>query len=122
MKIPLWGYNVETILAEKVETILRRGVLSTRPRDFYDVFILEKTQDYQPELFREALRATAEHRGSTDILRNTEAIISRLENNENLKRQWARYQRQFPYAIDIPYVLLMESLHRILSTLGDQHS
>ena len=48
--------------------------------------------------------------------------LSRSENNEDLKRQWARYQRQFPYAIDIPYVLLMESLHRILSTLGDHHS
>ena len=38
LKIPLWGYNIETILAEKVETILRRGILSTRPRDFYDVY------------------------------------------------------------------------------------
>ena len=39
LTISLWGYNVETILAEKCETILRRGVLSTRPRDFYDVYI-----------------------------------------------------------------------------------
>ena len=114
LRISLWGYNVETILAEKVETILRRGVLSTRPRDFYDVYILEKTQDYQPELFREALKATAEHRGSTGILQNTEAIIARLENSEDLKQQWARYQRQFPYAVDIPYVLLMKSLRGIL--------
>ena len=116
LRISLWGYNVETILAEKVETILRRGVLSTRPRDFYDVYILEKTQDYQPELFREALEATAEHRGSTGTLQNTEAIIARLENSEDLRRQWARYQRQFPYAVDIPYALLMESLRRILNT------
>ncbi|MCR5150909.1 MAG: nucleotidyl transferase AbiEii/AbiGii toxin family protein [Clostridiales bacterium] len=43
LKIPLWGYNVETILAEKVETILRRSVLTTRSRDFYDVYILVKT-------------------------------------------------------------------------------
>lgn len=116
LKISLLGYNVETILAEKVETILRRSVLSTRPRDFYDVFILEKTQNYQLELFREALKATAEHRGSTGILQNTEVIIARLESSEDLKQQWARYQRQFPYAVDIPYALLMESLHRILNS------
>ena len=115
LKISLWGYNVETILAEKVETILRRSVLSTRPRDFYDVYILEKTQDYHPDLFKEALRATAEHRGSVSILQNTEVIITRLESSEDLKQQWNRYQRQFPYAADIPYALLMESLHRILN-------
>ena len=115
LRISLWGYNVEKILAEKVETILRRGVLSTRPRDFYDVYILEKTQNYQPELFREALKATAEHRGSTGILQNTEAIIARLESSEDLKQQCARYQRQFPYAVDIPYALLMESLHKIMN-------
>ena len=83
LKISLWGYNLETILAEKVETILRRSVLSTRPRDFYDVFILEKTQNYQPELFREALKATAEHRGSTGILQNTEVITARLSSERN---------------------------------------
>ena len=35
----VWAYNIETVLAEKVETILRRGELNTRPRDFYDVYI-----------------------------------------------------------------------------------
>ena len=115
LKIPLWGYNIETILAEKVETILRRGILSTRPRDFYDVYILEKTQVYQPELFQEALQATAEHRGSTSILHNVDIIISRLETSEDLKQQWARYQRQFTYAAQIEYRFLIESLKRLLN-------
>jgi len=37
------GYNIETVIAEKVETILRRGVFTTRPRDYYDVYILRTT-------------------------------------------------------------------------------
>lgn len=115
LSFSLWGYNVETILAEKVETILRRGVLSTRPRDFYDVFILEKTQDYQPELFREALQATAEHRGSAGVLQNTDTILTRLEASEDLKQQWARYQRQFPYAAQTEYESLINCLRRILT-------
>ena len=114
LTISLWGYNIETILAEKVETILRRGVLSTRPRDFYDVYILEKKQAYQPEVFREALKATAEHRGSMEILKDHRAIISRLESSEDLKQQWARYQRQFSYAARIDYHELIQSLYRIL--------
>lgn len=114
LTISLWGYNIETVLAEKVETILRRGTLSTRPRDFYDVYILEKTQTYKPKLFREALQATAEHRGSIEILKDTDSIISRLESSEDLKQQWRRYQRQFPYAAQIDYDVLINSLYRIL--------
>lgn len=114
ISIQLLGYNTETILAEKTETILSRGVLTTRPRDFYDVYILEKTQQYQRDLFREALEATAEHRGSTEILRDTERIISRLESSEDLKKQWAKYQRQFAYANQIEYRSLMEALRRLL--------
>ena len=113
LRIPLWGYNVETILAEKTESILKRGVLTTRPRDYYDVYILEKTQQYQPDLFRRALQATAEHRGSTEILQDAGPIISRIENNRDLKQQWARYQRQFPYAAHIDYEMLTDCLRRL---------
>ena len=63
IRISLWGYNIETVIAEKVETILRRGVFSTRPRDYYDVYILGTTQEYDKEIYKEALKATAEHRG-----------------------------------------------------------
>ena len=122
LSISLWGYNVETILAEKVETILRRGVLSTRPRDFYDVYILEKTQDYQPELFRRALRATAEHRGSNAILMKTGEIVSRLESSEDLKQQWAGYQRQFSYASKIEYKSLIDTLGRLIATASDDRT
>lgn len=114
LRISLLGYNRETILAEKVETILRRGVLSTRPRDMYDVYVFERTQTIQPDLFRKALQATAEHRGSLEVLRNIDTILSRLETSEDMKQQWARYQRQFPYAAQIEYVALIDCLRRIL--------
>ena len=54
VKITLWGYNIETVMAEKVETILSRGIFTTRPRDFYDVYILGNTQKYDKRIFREA--------------------------------------------------------------------
>ena len=114
LHFPLWGYNIETILAEKVETILRRGTLTTRPRDFYDVYILEKTQKYQRELFHEALKATVEHRGSSAILLEVNSIITRLESSQDLKQLWTRYQRQFPYAAQIDYDMLMACLRKLL--------
>ena len=46
VRIQLWGYNIETVMAEKVETILSRGVFNTRPRDYYDVFILSTVQGF----------------------------------------------------------------------------
>lgn len=52
VKITLWGYNIETVMAEKVETILSRGIFTTRPRDFYDVYILGNTQKYDKRIFR----------------------------------------------------------------------
>ncbi len=63
--ISLWGYNIETVMAEKAETILSLSVFNTRPRDYYDAYILSTTQEYDRRLFEEALSATAEHRGST---------------------------------------------------------
>lgn len=57
--IEVWAYNIETVLAEKVETILRRGELNTRPRDFYDIYVLTKTQNLDDLVFREALHITA---------------------------------------------------------------
>lgn len=75
IRIHLWGYNIETVMAEKVETILSRGVFSTRPRDYYDIYILGTTQKYDKALFLEALSATAEHRGSKAILSAREDIF-----------------------------------------------
>lgn len=74
----LWAYNMETILAEKIETILRRTVFNTRPRDFYDVYILVKTQKIDQKLFLEALNATALHRGTLEQIKNISGIIKGL--------------------------------------------
>lgn len=64
----VWAYNIETVLAEKVETTLRRGELNTRPRDFYDVYILTKTQSFDYSVFVEALRSTATHRWREELM------------------------------------------------------
>lgn len=110
VKITLWGYNIETVMAEKVETILSRGVFTTRPRDFYDVYILGTTQEYDREIFKEALKATAIHRGSLEKIADVKEIIEQISSNADLKNMWGKYQRKFAYASDISYESIMDTL------------
>lgn len=114
LSIKLWGYNVETVMAEKMETILSRGTLSTRPRDYYDIFILYTTQNYDKALFKKALVATSEHRGSQEHIRSYEPIMLRIAESSDLKQQWSKYQKKFSYAREITYEAIMEIIKLIL--------
>lgn len=114
IRINLWGYNIETVIAEKVETILRRGVFSTRPRDYYDVFILGTTQKYDKEIFKEALKATAEHRGSTELISDVEGILKQISESNELKDMWDKYRKKFVYANDVLYEDVLTILNAIL--------
>jgi hypothetical protein len=100
-------------MAEKVETILRRGVFNTRPRDFYDAYILATTQKYDKTVFVQALNATANHRGTTDQIADVPGILQNIEESPDLKAMWSKYRKQFAYAQDIDY----EQIIMILRTL-----
>jgi predicted nucleotidyltransferase component of viral defense system len=102
-QIELWAYNIETVLAEKIETILRRGAFSTRPRDFYDVYILSRTQNYDKVLFGKALNATVKHRETAKQLVHIPAIIETIRSSEFLRSQWQKYQSEYFYAKEIKY-------------------
>ena len=99
----LWAYNPETILAEKIETILRRSVGNTRPRDFYDVYLITKTQNFDNNIFHQALSATSAHRGTTEKISNVPEILESIEKSEILRNQWEKYRREYPYARDIKF-------------------
>ncbi|MBR4983571.1 MAG: nucleotidyl transferase AbiEii/AbiGii toxin family protein [Lachnospiraceae bacterium] len=114
IRISLWGYNIETVIAEKVETILRRGVFTTRPRDYYDVYILGTTQEYDKEIYKEALKATAEHRGSIEQISDVEGILKQISESDDLKDMWRKYQKKFAYASDISYENVLEVLRKIV--------
>lgn len=110
IRISLWGYNIETVIAEKVETILRRGVFTTRPRDYYDVYILGTTQEYDKKIYKEALKATAQHRGSSEQISDTEGILKQISESDDLKKMWRKYQKKFAYVSDISYEDVLEVL------------
>lgn len=110
----LWAYNIETVMAEKVETILRRGVFNTRPRDFYDTYILATTQKFNMQLFLEALKATANHRGTTEQIADVKGILKNIQESLELQKMWSKYRKQFAYAKDIEYEHIMEVLRTLM--------
>jgi predicted nucleotidyltransferase component of viral defense system len=103
--IEVWAYNIETILAEKVETILRRSVLNTRPRDFYDANIIIKTQRkaIKKKIFITALNATSKKRGSLLALQNKETILRTIQSDTIIRQRWDRYCRENYYAKGIAF-------------------
>ena len=111
--IGVWAYNIETVLAEKVETILRRGELNTRPRDFYDVYILTKTQSFDLLVFKEALKSTAAHRETSHIFNDISKRIDEIENSQILKKRWNKYTKDYRYAEDIEYDNVIDVLRKL---------
>ena len=104
-RIKIWAYNLETVLAEKVETILRRSVLNTRPRDFYDVYIIVKTkrQEIKAKTFIAALKATSERRGSMQTVQEKDRILEAIRTDPTMRQRWSRYCKDNEYAKGIDF-------------------
>ena len=116
-RFELFTYNVETILAEKVETILRRSVSNTRSRDFYDVYLIVKTQSYDTDIFHKALSRTALQRGTTERIKNVSEILKTIKDSPILKHQWGKYQREYSYAKDITFADTVKILYKLVDKL-----
>ena len=96
--ISILAYNTETIIAEKLETVITRSTANTRLRDFYDLRILYDTVDIDCEKIRSAFSATSEKRGSANVVKNRFAVLEKLKKDEGMKALWANYQRKYNYA------------------------
>ena len=107
-------YPIETILAEKVETILRRSISNTRPRDFYDVYLIVKTQSYDIDIFYEALSSTTVFRGTDKTIKNVPEILKAIKDSPILKQQWEKYQREYLFAKDIIFENIIKILFQLL--------
>lgn len=117
--IEVWTYNLETVLAEKLETIISRGVASTRPRDRYDLFTLYHTRkdEIDFDVLRKALANTVEKRGSKEAIDIWESQLNSIETDEYQKQLWTRYQRQFKYAQDISFEKSVQIVKELMTTI-----
>ena len=115
-QIEVWAYPIETILAEKVETILRRSVLNTRLRDFYDVHILLQTQRdaVDKAVFATALQNTAQKRGSSVAVQGWERIIPRIQADAIMQQRWEQYRKTYRYAKDIEFAVATNAVKGVM--------
>lgn len=103
--ISVLAYNLETIIAEKLETVISRGDQNTRSRDYYDIYILFKLQysNVKPDVLKAALGATTERRGSSAVIKEYRNIMDTVKNSQIMQKQWKNYQKDFEYATDISF-------------------
>lgn len=116
--IQILSYNLETLLAEKMETIISRHVTNTRMRDFYDIYILNKlfVEEISKEILQQAIEATARRRGSADHLKLAKTALLEIEANEDMQGRWRAYQAHFLFARDIEWLDVMETVYALALT------
>lgn len=117
--IKLWSYNLETILAEKIQTILARGILNTRMRDFYDVYTLAFRYEHNINLkvLRQAFEATCSNRNTINLLSEGNKIIDVIKNDSEINNLWISYQKKFDYAREIKFEDALTSVTIIYSMM-----
>lgn len=117
--IRLWSYNLETILAEKLQTVLARGVFNTRMRDYYDINILLSIYDKSIDnsMLKNAFSATCKKR-ETDLLKSdARAILVDIKDDVRLRELWESYQKKYTYAQDISFETIMKSTEKLLDKI-----
>lgn len=115
--ISLWSYNLETILAEKLQTVLARGILNTRMRDFYDIRMLLDTYEdkVNKAVLKDAFAATCKKRGTDHLQEQAEEIIKIIEADEQLQALWRAYQKKYSYAAEIDYASVINGVRKLMN-------
>ena len=113
--IEVWAYNLETVLAEKLETIISRNVINTRMRDFYDIHILQEIHGAALShiILKNALVATANKRGTVAQMKDAAEVFNEVEHSPSMEKLWSAYQKNFSYAADISWHKVMDSVRGV---------
>lgn len=118
--IPIWAYPIENVLAEKLDTIISRGVANTRSRDFYDIYTLYvlKKNEINFDVLKEALIATARKRGTFDLLENHQQTLDNIERDSIQIDFWQRFINQNPYTRGLTFSQATEAVKELLERLS----
>lgn len=111
-EIELWAYNIETLLAEKLETIKVRAEANTRMRDFYDIHILLKYEadSLDKDILKETFYATCEKRNSTYQIATIDEVLEKILIEEVMIKQWDNYQKTNYYVGELEWTDVVSSV------------
>ena len=120
--IEVWAYNLETVLAEKLETVISRNVTNTRMRDFYDIYILQKLYGEQlsKDVLWDALVATAKKRETLEQIEteDIDEVFDEIQSSSVMENLWKAYQRNYSYSADIPWHIIMKSIRTLYELIS----
>jgi len=118
--IDIWAYTIETVIAEKMETIISRAETNTRMRDFYDIYILSVMYNEQINLavLRESLKATSKKRGSVPLMQNAEQTLQNILDSQEMQRLWKNYRSKYKYSSDISWDTVNHSVRSMAESAG----
>lgn len=121
-KIPILAYTLETVIAEKYQTIINRDIFNTRMKDFYDIYILINDNKEKINLGNLviAIKNTFIHRETKLNINEIKEQLVNMKNNEQLMRLWKNYQQTAPYSSNIPYENLFKALEYITNILNQE--
>lgn len=114
--VDVWSYNIETVIAEKLETILRRAEANSRIRDYYDLYLIytKGWNDIKIDDLRKAIYKAFEKRNYHGNIEETVAI---LKDSEIIKNRWNSYKKKYEYANDIDYEEIMKCVEEIIKVI-----
>ena len=115
----LHAYDLETLLAEKIETVVSRGTANTRMRDFYDIFALLEVKggSVDPLVLRAAVAATFDKRGTDPSPENARLVLSEVSADGRMREMWFRYQSKSDYAQGVTWDDAVGAASRLIDAL-----
>ena len=119
-KIYIGTYNIETILSEKIETILRRGKYNTRMKDYYDVyfFLMKLKKDINIKIFKQALNNTLRKREAFDYYNDYKQILDLIAEDDRITNYWSTYKKKNKYAENIEFKDIVKILKEFLDSIN----
>lgn len=117
--IPVLAYTLETILAEKYETIIRRNIGTTRARDYYDLHTLYRSrkEEIRTDILKEAVLHTAKKRESTEDMQDWREIIQDIRDEPQMNLLWNNYVADNKYIGDLQFSEVLDTVNEIAELL-----
>ena len=122
--ISIMTYTIETILAEKFETISSRNITTTRARDFYDLYMIYSIykDKIDKDILRKAIERTSKYRGSFETALQYKEIVELFRESETPKKLWKKYTQNNPYSKDVDFldtISVYEEIGTVLNVNDD---
>ncbi len=115
--ISMWTYNIETLLAEKLETIMARGTANTRMRDFYDIYTISEQEVFNKEVLKRAFLATSTKRNTTRQISDLQNIIAKVASDDTMAAQWENFREESFFVGELSWNDVIESVQVLASSV-----